>query len=369
MFEDKTDSIADVLVKDPALGYFKYKDEICKVMTGKYNELVGTYCSRVNKGIPTYLEQLSPEASAVVIGYSEKLSLEDAVEFAKDIQIFFQDEYLLDAFSDNSLCCVVTTGDNTTEVHLPYVRVIRKDYNDLHFYGLLRHLNNDKVFNPMTRDFVPMYGSDDQEYLCCVQDIGHISSENPSVDQLLIDLDQFDHLGHTKIEFDHNNSNALKAYEYEGMTETMWLPLILSVDYWRTITRKRDKSKEIENQFRRAERSYPDLDPFKYYVPIIDTPWGDEHYTLFVDMWEPNRVFSPVYWMDIGKALKTFWSKDPRRGLTHWVEILLSSWTFSCLSCILVPFIISLSMVFGSSIFFILCDSTMIVKPLGSRHM
>jgi hypothetical protein len=327
MFEDKLDTIGSLLQEDPTLGCFKYNGKICKTAHGKYNELLGTYCALIDMGVKVSLQQLSPEASAVVVGYDAKLDLEASVEFAKDLQLFFQQEYVLDSFSDNLLSCIVTVGDNTTQVHFPYIRVIREDYNNIHFYNLRTSLDeNPDLINLMTRDFVPMYGSDDQEYLCCLQDIGLLDTEEPTLQEILLNLEEFSHMNHTKVEFAHSNSSALTSHEYPEMTETMWLPLILSTDYWRTITRKKDKSREVEIEFRCRERNYPDLEAFKYFVPIVDVPWTDEEHTMFVNMWEPNRVFSPIYWTDVGRALRTFWIKDPRRGLTHWVEILRSTW-------------------------------------------
>lgn len=308
-------------------GCYRYKDIKCSVIRGRYTDFFGTYCSKISKGAKITVEQVAPEAASIVIGYNGILTIEQAIEMVKNIQIFIQDAYIVDSLSDNYLGSIITIGNETTHITFPQIRVTRHEYNTVHYHNLYEYLNDNNVFNLVDREYIHMYGSDDQKYMCCLEDTGLL--ENVTTTDMIGHLDDHSYMSHTKVENNVLGESVFDEYDYEGAPETLWLPLILSPDYWRTITRPQDKSEEVTDKYRRSIKTYPSLKDLAYAIPLTDVPWTNEDYVMFVDMWNPNRVFDPVYWTDIGKAFRTLWKKDPRRGLTSWILVLNKLWPLS----------------------------------------
>lgn len=318
------DSLDRFFQPDDRYGMFYYKGVKCSVPRGKYNEFYGTYCRMVAQGGMPNVEAILTEASTIVLEYEGVLDIPKAVELCERIQKEVAKEYTVDTLSDNYLGCIVTVGANTSRIYMPNVRVVVNDFNTIHFHNMIPGLD-EGVYNLMEETSLPMYGSDDQEFLCCVIDFdckeGDLSIEN-SVD----DLSQYEHSAHTKVENDVIKATMFADYEYEDMPQTMWLPMVLSPDYWRTVTYAFDKAESTQKQVRERRRQYPDLDKFMATIPITDDKWTISDYENFLNMWDANRLFHPVYWTDVGKAFKTYFRSNPARGLTAWVTLLRDKW-------------------------------------------
>lgn len=309
--------IEELLEPNPRQGMFLHKGVRCSVLHGMYNVFYGSYCLRVARGETLNIEHILPEASSLVFGYEGVLTLDTAEELCGRIQDAILREYTVDKLSDNYIGCVVTVGKETSYVYVPQVRVVRSDYNSVNFYNMAPDIDS-LIFNPLAQDTLPMYGSDDQVYLCCVSD--------KFVDGESSGLEVHSHMAHTKVENDIVKATMFEDYEHEGMPETMWLPMALSPDYWRTITRPYDKSAEECRETLKAERVYPDLRQFISVPPVVTTEWTNKDYKMFLKMWRPDRLFDPVYWKDVGKAFRNLWTREPKRGLTAWVQFLIKQW-------------------------------------------
>lgn len=319
-------TLDSIFESDAKRGAFVYKEVRSSVPRGEYNEFYGTYCTMVARGEPVDVSQIVPEAATLVLGYEGVLDKSKSIELCERIQRAVASEYIVDALSDNYLGCVITVGNEVSYVYMPQVKVVVHEFNTLHFHNMIPDLD-EGIFNPMEDEVFPMYGSDDQKYLCCVVDMTLDTPDTP--DQYLEDLNVHDKIFHTKIENDIIKATMFKDYEYEGMPETMWLPMILSPDYWRSITRALDKSEAVRQATRTRRRKYPNLNEFINVVPIVDQEWTTDDYIMFLDMWKPDRLYDPVYWKEVGKAFRTMFTSDPRRGLTAWIRYLQDNWTNS----------------------------------------
>lgn len=309
---------------DERRGTFYYKGQKCTVPRGKYNEFYGTYCRMVAMGETPEVEAVITEASSIVLEYDGVLNVTKAVELCERIQKAIAKEYTVDALSDNYLGCIVTIGEETSRIYMPNTRVVVKDFSTVHFHNMLPNID-EGILNLMEEVSLPMYGSDDQIYLCCVVDFDCVDG-NVSREDATECLTEYDHRAHTKVENDVIKASMFAEYEYEGMPETMWLPMILSPDFWRTVTYPFNKSEALGREIRQRRRNYQDLTLFLAREPIIDEPWTEEHHRAFLDMWDPHRLFHPVYWTDVGKVYKSYFRSNPTRGLTAWIKLLTEKW-------------------------------------------
>jgi phage/plasmid-associated DNA primase len=279
-----------------------------------HGEFWKIYCGLVQSNEILNVKQVAMEAMMLIVRFDNKIDNSHIREIVRIIQKYLKETLVFDRLSDNDVTCIVTASEHTTSIYFPSCRLIAKDMEIIYIpaiSSLIKESIEDiviKVHPFRSTDAISLYGSTPEKFIVAYDEI------DEGDDEYYIDLDHFDHLHHTKIE-----QEVIKDKDLPKKNEHFWLPMILSIDYWRSISRPRSTTSPmgVETNVR---KNY-DVIKMISGVQVTDNPFNLDMHLHFIDMWNPDRVVDIMYWMIIGQAFHTL-ERGDSRGLNGWISVI-----------------------------------------------
>ena len=314
------------------------QDEAAQISSQKYGEFYRAYCTHLQSGdvgrSATKLFQVPIEVMPVILRLPAIERKADLHAIIKAAQKYLLTNYIFDDHSYNTADCTVLQSSATTTLWFACARVVVADFIENHLSGMVTSLREVlpgiEVDTSWYTTGVPYYGATEEEFVCIFGDVamGPQDIFTTPIDQVQLEvIDPDDVVNpecHTKIEQDLiNHGELLQGIPEAQRTGLFWLPMYLSVDFWRSVTSSRSNYSEdhapmIARKIRKYDLLALNGRAFNVLNDRLDTiPF----YTLFLDMISPETIIDPKYWKLIGSAYYTLEEGTPR-GLNAWIKIL-----------------------------------------------
>ncbi len=318
--------------------------DLVEVNRAKHGDFWDLYCGHVYKRMPTEIEDVSDtsdvsgdacvldvaeiyqppiDAVPLIVRIMERLRDDEIVDSVREIQTYLSNTFIFNEQSDNTLWCIALQSRNTTTLQFPMCRLLQRDIEQEYLHEISKKLEftlDLGVYNSL-----PLYGSSDDIYYQTYAEIPEKDAiEKINTDQYMLDLSVFEPDAHTKVEQELIESSLMldraEQLDCPEKNARYWLPLILSVDYWRTLTRLRDHREEFAQQYLHQKRHY-DLRKMVQPEPLEDDINTYERYAFFLGLWKPETIVSSKYWKLVGECFATL-SQGSAEGLNAWIRVL-----------------------------------------------
>ena len=296
-------------------------DEMCEIASDNHTEFWMLYCAAIHNGETSNIFQVPIDVMPVMLQVPR---IEDPLVLVEKSQQYLYNKYLFDDLSVNSLVCVVTSGEFTTTLWYPYCRLSVEEFVDDDLPELARilgvEINTDiYTYGKPGISGVPLYGSNDEKFRSMYTDMMTETEEGDEVDDKDL-MKRLDPESHSKVEQYVVDIEKLLADIPEKLhTGVYWLPMVLSVDYWKSITIRRPIKTDILPMIT-AGYTY-DIGKINALESNIydDDTNTLEMYWMFLKMWRPDTIINPKYWKLVGAAFYTLFDGHDR-GLNGWVK-------------------------------------------------
>lgn len=307
---ERDDSIASRLGEHPDISL---DGELAEIIPERRSEFWFTYCSLVRDGIAPIVNQIARETETLIVrcSYINNSNLDMVV---RKVQGHLRNVLVFDSLSDNDFRCVVTSSRTSTSLYFPCCKLVSTEIETIHMPALALLLHDDNVdIEPFSATAeVPLYGSTTERFVLAKDDV----AENEEND---IEISDFSHFDHSQVEQELMTEKDLPASDADAL---FWLPLILSIDYWRTVSRRPIQVASISKQ---AGITYKyDVTKLVSHMPVEDKKPDLDFHIHFIRMWKPDRAVDAAYWKVIGQAMCTLENGTPR-GLSGWISLLEST--------------------------------------------
>lgn len=291
-------------------------DEQGELSGGRYAEFWRLICDSVANEERGNIFQVPIEVMPVMIQISTS-SGGTGVAVEK-VQRYLRDNFRFDDLSDNSADCIVTTGEETTTLWFPYCRVQAADFLDADIPELEKILRC-PIDTDSYASGVPVYGSGQEVFTHLYLDRTEYPEEEAEDDNDPVQM--LDPEAHSKIDQDVINRDILfRDIPVEKTTGQFWIPMILAVDYWKSVTCRRvgDEPVVVAGTGRTYDLKLINSQICELYTDSNNTL---EKYMMFIGMWKTDSILSPKYWKLIGAAFCTL-CDGSERGIVGWVKII-----------------------------------------------
>lgn len=272
-----------------------------------------TYCQLVQDGIAPMVSQIAQETETLIVrcSYINNSNLDRLV---RKVQGHLRNAIVFDPLSDNDFRCVVTSSRTSTSLYFPCCKLVSTEIENIHMPALTLLLHDDNVdIEPFSATApVPLYGSTAERFVLVKDDV----AENEEND---IELSDFSHFDHSQVEQELMLEKDLPIVDGEAL---FWLPLILSIDYWRTVSRRPGQVASIAKQSGIVYKY--DVTKLVSHMPVEDKKPDLDFHIHFIKMWKPDRAVDSAYWKVIGQAMHTL-ENGLDRGLSGWISLLESA--------------------------------------------
>jgi phage/plasmid-associated DNA primase len=289
------------------------------------------YCDAVKLNEYSSLSENIEEIHQEIMPFAIKLSPCCPKKIYPDlvhrIQNYFVNNFVFDSLSDNSPACIITCNQDNTNLYFPLFKLPYCDMKDKYMPDFIDYMSTFDEYKDYKFEELygngssPLYGSGDEKYVACFDDIS-----DPDETREEASLSAFEYEAHTKIEQglinldDLAKSSSLKESQRD---ELYWLPLILSINYWRSITYSFDKTSKLIEESEKEFKEYK-LENIVYPECLTDNLMTNDNYIMFLSMWDPNRIVNQKYWKIVGEAYYTLFSSNSR-GLCGWIAVINSA--------------------------------------------
>jgi phage/plasmid-associated DNA primase len=286
-----------------------------QIKNGSCGEFWKIYCELVSAGKILDVKQVSMEAMMLTVRFDNKLDDPHLQKIVGIIQKYLKETLVFDRLSDNDVSCIVTGSNYTTSIYFPSCRLIAVDMENIYIPAITTLIEESikdihiSVHRYSSKDPVSLYGSTPEKFMVAYDEI----EEGDEGNDYYIDVDHFDHLHYTKVE-----QEVIKSKDLPNKNGYFWLPMILAIDYWRSISRPRPTISPMGVET--SGRKNYDVMKMISGVQVTDNAFNLDTYLHFIDMWDPNRVVDMMYWTIIGQAFHTL-ERGDNRGLNGWIEI------------------------------------------------
>lgn len=292
------------------------EDEQGELSSDRYAEFWRLCCDSVAEGERGNIFQVPIEVMPVMIQIPASQASQAVVETT---QKYLLNNFRFDELSDNSVECVVTTGEATCTLWFPYCRVQVADFLDVDIPELEKALRC-QIDTDTYISGVPVYGSGGEAFTSI-----HLSEDDEDDGGKMKDnpVDMLDPEAHSKVEQGVIKTEALfKGIPLKERHGQFWLPMILSVDYWKSVTRRRSGEEEREDTLFQSGRTY-DLKAINSQTCelYMDSNNNLDMYLKFIAMWKADSILSPKYWKIIGAAFCSLCGGG-EDGVIGWVNVL-----------------------------------------------
>jgi len=310
----------------------KEADEQGELSGNRYGEFWRLCCDAVAEGEKGNIFQVPIEVMPVMIQMSSAQIRSVTVERA---QKYLSSNFRFNSLSDNSTDCIVTAGEETTTLWFPYCRVQVAEFLDVDIPALEKVLACEIDIDTYISG-VPVYGSGGEVFTSLHL---HDAEEDADSDNVASNkdaddpVDTLDPEAHSKVGQEVIDTKVLfKDIPLSERRGRFWLPMILSVDYWNSVTRRR-VGEEGEEALFEPGRAY-DLKMINSQVCELYTDSNNnlDAYLMFISMWKTDSILSPKYWKVIGAAFCSLCSGG-EDGVVGWVKILKGALATSKKKC------------------------------------
>lgn len=351
-------------------GFYEGNEKMV-VNRDSHTEFWSAYCDALvrcrSEGLVMHLSQYSRETMPLIIKlnmeFNGKVTPEDLYDdgtlllLASDFQISLREIVKCDDLTDNGLLCailkteveyVAESDESILELrfHFPMLRMdtefivksilprIIDTFNEQWPRGMgifnretKKENWKDMLDKSVVKKALPIYGSNDSKGRRC-PDLRVVLKEIPSVitssesiedfsQYILDDISRLDPSFHTKVGQGMIKSEVISSVQTPGY----WLPLVLSVDYWRTVTHQFEHTRQIRLAIENSEKKY-DLLEFGRDTEVVEMSEAEAAMN-FIEMWDPDRILSRKYWKLVGEALYNV-AGGEQFGLNMWVGVIKS---------------------------------------------
>jgi phage/plasmid-associated DNA primase len=297
------------------------KENIKKsVLRDKYGDFWYTYCKHINEEKDANIKQVRIEASTFIVQIKQRLNNEEIFDVVRQVQ-----EYLFNMFeygytNDSTVHCIVTGSRKSTTLYFPTCRLMTDDIVKTYLPAVAQILAAYTITLNLY-DAVPLYGSGIEKFIIAYDYIEVPDGATPAMieevkGEALATSDDFDPQAHTKVDYELIDSTIFE----KTRPEWFWLPLILSVDYWHTITKLRDISAIYRDDFQK-ERKIWDIERMIANESLIDDNNTTRDCVKFIEMWTPDRIVDQRYWKLVGEALFTS-ERGEQGGMVIWMRLI-----------------------------------------------
>ncbi|CAK7995091.1 D5 DNA Primase [uncultured virus] len=335
-----------------------------------HTEFWSSYCDAISKcrkeGLTMHVSQISRETMPLIFKFNMEfegqISSEDLYDegslllLASDFQMALREIITCDDTSDNGLLCAILKteseylpekDESVLEVrfHFPMLRMDREFIVKSIYPKIIDTFNEqwprgqgifhretiktnwkEMLDKAIVKKALPIYGSNDSKGRKC-PDLRVLLKEIPAeitssdaigdFGEYILDINSLDPTFHTKVGQGMIKSEVLASIDIPGY----WLPLIFSVDYWRTITHQIERAKQVRLAIENSMKTYDlleiGMDAEVEEVSEVEAGLG------FIEMWDPDRIVSRKYWKLVGEALYNI-AGGEQSGLNMWVGVVKS---------------------------------------------
>jgi len=358
-------------------------EEKCAIRRDKLTKFWKAYCKTVGEledeinQYPLQIVQLPKETIPFVIkldlkfkGFGKRkafLKDQSVAAIAQAIQSYLQNTFIFDKSSDNHESCIVTMTDIahqtknrqnyssfSVQFHFPCVRVDTEELRNNYANSLAESLQEIweggiGVFSirPLAEDWkemmdfriykqgLPLYGSVSKEgdmplKFFQTYDQLPVIEKDTDYEEYVLSSEGFDPMEHSKVE-----QGIIKTRIFREGLETeadpsnkpdwYWLPLILSVDYWRSISNEIAKAEVFREHIESEPRSY-DLKELISQDPNVRVEKLKtlDNILTFISMCKVDRILNIRYVNDFGEAFYDLFQGE-RDGLSAWISVMLAA--------------------------------------------
>lgn len=281
-----------------------------EIRQSHYSQFWTAYCTELESDADALDVKQLPLETQTLIVTCDAIPQPKLDSIVRSIQSYLRTALVFDDMSDNDVRCVITVSTDVTRLYFPYCRLVAADIENMYMPAISQLVLGDGVIVQKFHARAPtsLYGSTPEKYLTCLDDV--LPEEENQ-----LDLSDFDPMDHVQIEQELIDVTYLP----EGKNVTFWLPLLLSINYWRSITRRHNQIPSMVRQ-ERYDFTY-DVTKLVSKMPVEDKPHDLGFYINFIQMWKVDRIVDAAYWKIIGQALYTL-ERGDSRGLNGWVSIL-----------------------------------------------
>ncbi len=325
------ENLQDVFMEEPDHPNFivqQGKDDIKKQLKVRcYSAFWNRYCNYVYSDNKANIRQIHIEIAPIIIMFDDKIENSEIQKLAKVLQIYLRDTFVFDELSDNSYACIVTGGKDSTSFYFPLCRIPIIDLSNKYVHDINNRLKAKsidrvcRVYSP--NDNIPIYGSTSEKFI-----IGYDELNGDSLDLKVIEPNYFDLEAHTKIEQElidlESLLNEKVNFASDDSTGIYWLPIILSIDYWRSTTDSIKRSDIIHNYNKFKSRNYDVISIITEQSTKDDNLMTLKMYLKFLSMWDSNRIVSERDWKLVGRAFYSL-ENGTDRGLNGWIDVIKQS--------------------------------------------
>lgn len=314
----------------------------------KHTTFWSSYCKYIHEGGGSVkVHQIAIEAMPFMVSIEKILNPRELFCVVNEIQTFLLDNLIITDYSDSDVDCVVLKSKNKTFLHFPMCRMVWDDIiqkklpciaglDTLQSYKIDRVVTQSVKIEETVYEYIPLYGSDDLVYVKTYERIELPEQEDDKAEPLTKEditrldnkfsggLEKLDPAYHSKVEQKLINITLFSTSRIDKDGEDInfhWLPIILSMSYWRTMSSEKDKYQEkLYHYLYERERIYDveNMNKVSYTdssINIID------NFRLFTNMCKPDTLVSQVYWKVSGEVLATLFKGDSV-GLRLWYNTL-----------------------------------------------
>ncbi|CAH6421406.1 D5 DNA Primase [uncultured virus] len=280
------------------------------------------YCQAVADGIDMNVKQTPLEVQPIMVRCQLAAVDRDKKMNAivRTIQAYLHSVILFDDLSDNSTRCIVTGNEELTVFNFPICKLVATAIESTYMPAIEKELLEKEgvvVVRFDSNAAVPLYGSSDERFIIAY-DHADTDQEND------LDLAEISYTEYSKVENGVMNLEDLP----EDKSVDYWLPIILSLDYWRELSKTPSQVPSTRAKMFSSFKFTYDVPRLVSNMQVEDTHFDLDMHYLFISMWKRSRVIDPAYWKVIGQAFYTLENGD-RRGLTGWIDILKSAYESS----------------------------------------
>ena len=297
------------------------QDEQGELSGSRYAEFWRACCDTAVKDAHSGIFQVPLEVMPVMIQLPTPCNSIDVI--VSKVQKYLLDTFRFHEFSRNSVDCIVTSGRKTITLWFPYCRLQVTDFLDNDIPELEKLLHH-TIMTDTYHSGVPVYGSGGEVFTAVHVDVEAEDDGEPLDDP----VDALDPEAHSKIDQDVISTEILfRDIPPEQRLGQYWLPMILAVDYWNSVTHRRTLSDVEDLSVFETGRDY-NLDAINSQNCELyeDDNNTEERYAMFISMWKPESILNPKYWRLIGAAFHTL-CHGSENGINAWVLTLQNALT------------------------------------------
>lgn len=311
-----------------------------------YQRFIKLYCDAVNNGEEVRVQQITREVVPVIARLTIILSKEFAgnmtactKSLVSSLQEFLRSEYDHgQTWSDSSFKCLVLSKDPVIYIgddgepetkleyrfQFPQCVVVTSVYykevaSKLTDFLADKYGNGNELFGcPMVGDWEDTF---DESYVRSIPMYGSIEGDSDPLMDAVLYNDLYG--GHTPDILDINsvldlrNCKKVPPPADGDVGRDYYLPIVLSLDYWPSISAAKDKGGAIKSNLYNQSNKY---NIAEFLNLEVETELDNKQLCdIFVKMWEPVRVISEEYYLILGEGMFDVF-KGEQGGLIMWIK-------------------------------------------------